>query len=126
MVSDTGSGTASDMAPEYHTPATHPARSHLQHEHDHDPNRHKSDNYSQALKDRAIVTTTESSIAEPRVVAGLAYRGNNADATASRPGVLGRQQSWKTSDQKRANMETMLRSDGPKTAGYTSTATGKQ
>lgn len=123
IVGETSTSKSSEMAVEYHTPASHPAHSHNQYQHE--SQRTKSANYSQALADRAISTTTDSSSAEPKVVSGLAYRGDNADATISRPGVLGRQQSWKASDQKRAHMERMLSSDSTKAGGYTSTSTTK-
>jgi len=118
IISDANTPKSSDTAPEHHTPSTHPAHSQTQHQHP------RSANYAQALTDRAIGTTSDSSSAEPKVVAGLAYRGDNADSTSSRPGVLGRQQSWKSSDQKRVHMERMLSSDSSNAGGYTST--GKQ
>lgn len=116
----------SDITPEYHTPATHPAHSHQQRERG--IHRTKSTNYQQALADRAVDTTSDPSSAEPKVVGGLAYRGDNANASTSRPGVVGRQQSWKASDQKRAQIERMLSSDTakPGIGGYTSTTPGKQ
>lgn len=120
IVSDDNTVKTNDMAPEYHTPTTHPAHSHMRQQHT------KSTNYSQALVDRAIGTTTDSSFSDPKVVSGLAYRGDNADSTSSRPNVLGRQQSWKADDQKRSHMEKMLSSDNTKVGGYTSTSAGKQ
>lgn len=110
----------SDMAPEHHTTPAHPAHSHAKH--GQNSRAVPPKNYEQALADRAVSTTSDSSAAEPKVVAGLAYRGNNADATTNGPGVLGRQQSFSTADQKRARMERMLSSDSSKQGGYTTTS----
>ena len=87
----------------------------------------------------------------PTISSGLAYRGdeaaaktipagqqaytsqNDANSGTSRPGLagagmLGRQQSWKQTDQKRAVMDRMLNSDAAgqthKVGGYTSSAPG--
>lgn len=131
VVDEPDKAQAADMAPEYHSPVSHLPRSQMDHSHEHDPSRppipsRKSNNYEQALAGRASDTTAASSSAEPRVIAGLAYRGDNADATANRPGMLGRQQSWSNADQKRAQMERMLSHDNAKTSGYTTTAGGIQ
>lgn len=88
--------------------------------------RRKTNNYEEAIASR--VHADEGVSNNTPVVSGLAYRGDHAQAShtdASRPsiGLLGRQQSWKTSDAKRANMERMLSSEG-KSGGYSSTGHG--
>lgn len=72
---------------------------------------------------------------EPIIHGSLAYRGDNAASSTTspsqggpesgRPGltnVLGRQQSWKMGDQKRANMERMLGRETREGRGYSSSA----
>lgn len=87
--------------------------------------RRTTSNYEDAIASRV---RSEHNVSDnTTVVSGLAYRGDDATASptdASRPaiGLLGRQQSWNTSDQKRAHMERMLSSKG-KAGGYSSTGT---
>ncbi|GAB7349011.1 hypothetical protein MBLNU459_g7983t1 [Dothideomycetes sp. NU459] len=103
------------MAPERHSAAMHP------------PHRRLSNNYERALSDRAAATTsTNPNAAPPTALGGLAYRGDGAGATETRPGVglLGRQQSWKADDQKRAHMQRILA--GEKSGGYTTASAGVQ
>ena len=95
-------------------------------------------------------TLAPSNETGPTISSGLAYRGDEAAAKStphsqqayasadrsegiSRPGLsgsgmLGRQQSWKQADQKRAVMERMLSSaaagDGHKAGGYSSSVSG--
>ncbi|KAI5195066.1 hypothetical protein AUEXF2481DRAFT_27023 [Aureobasidium subglaciale EXF-2481] len=108
-------------APEYHSPAFHPPHSHAdieQEAHEVNPHHHVriTNNYEQALRDRAAATGKQ----EHKDAIAQAYSsGCGADAPpATHPG---RQQSFKMSDQKRAAMEHIF-SGHPKSSGYTTSA----
>lgn len=108
--------------------------------------RRKTNNYESALADRLTASIgpeqSDSSSNKPVISSGLAYRGDSQQQqqqqtqTQSSPtgpvtsdagpedrpllGVLGRQQSFKQTDQKRAQMERMLSSEAVSKGGYSS------
>jgi hypothetical protein len=117
---DASSPTLSEMGPEYHSPEFHPAHSHAdieQEAHALKPHIHRrrTNNYEQALSDHAAASGTQD-----HTNPSLAYRGNNPGADAPPAANVGRQQSFKMSDQKRAAMEQSLLVDH-KTPGYSTT-----
>lgn len=114
-----GSPTSPDMGPEYRTPEIHPPHSHADVEHQaHELQPHQSrrltNEYEQALRDRAAATGKQEHID----AIGLAFRSDHGGPDAPPALYPGRKQSFKLSDQKRAAMEHIFNSE-PKGPGYT-------
>lgn len=84
--------------------------------------RRKTHNYEDAMKAAAATTSGADVPSElPHAsVSSHSYRGEDAKGADGRPGMLGRQQSWKPDDVKRANMERMLSGKGQSGQGYSS------
>ncbi|KAI4752258.1 hypothetical protein E4T52_15450 [Aureobasidium sp. EXF-3400] len=120
-----GSPTSPDMGPEYHSPQFHPPHSHAdieQEAREHNPHiqRRLTNNYEQALRDRAAATGKQEDID----AINLAIRGDPNGPEVPPALHPGRQPSFKLSDQKRAAMEHIFNSD-PRGPGYTSSAPKK-
>jgi len=122
-----GSPTSPDMGPEYHSPQFHPPHSHADveqeaREHHHQPHlqRRLTNNYEQALRDRAAATGKQEHI--DAINDAIRTDPNGPEVgPAIHPG---RQPSFKLSDQKRAAMEHIFNND-PRGPGYTSSAPKK-
>ncbi|KAG9548956.1 hypothetical protein KCU71_g16179, partial [Aureobasidium melanogenum] len=113
-----GSPTSPKMVPEYHSSEMHPPHSHADveeqaHEMQSHLSRRLTDNFEQALRDRAAATGKQEHID----AIGLAIRSDFGGPDAPPALFPGRKQSFKLSDQKRAAMEHIFNSE-PK-AGYT-------
>ncbi|KAG9685116.1 hypothetical protein KCU95_g12595, partial [Aureobasidium melanogenum] len=108
-----GSPTSPNMVPEYHSPEIHPPHSHADVEKQDHLSRRLTNNFEQALRDRAAATGKQEHIDAIGFAINSGFGGPDA------PPALypGRKQSFKLSDQKRAAMEHIFNSD-PK-AGYT-------
>ncbi|KAH0342654.1 hypothetical protein KCU81_g5637, partial [Aureobasidium melanogenum] len=114
----TGSSTSPNMGPVYHSPEMHPPHSHADvGKQAHDVQGHSSrrltDEFEQALRDRAAATGKQEHID----AIGLAIRSDFGGPDAPPALYPGRKQSFKLSDQKRAAMEHIFNKE-PK-AGYT-------
>jgi hypothetical protein len=78
--------------------------------------RQNTHNYEEALASQLQRRASEEPVEEEdgsittTLASGLAYRGDKhvTEEANARPGMLGRQQSWKEDDRKRMNMEQML------------------
>lgn len=115
-----GSPTSPDIGPEYHTPGMFPPHSHADIEqelHEFHPHIHRrrTNNYQEALAERGLATGT----ADPHTPSNRNYDNTTVDTTHQ--ALMGRQPSFKASDQKRAAMEHLL-SEEPKSPGYSTTA----
>jgi len=92
--------------------------------------RQSTHHYEEALASQLQRRASEEPVEEANgtmtstLTTGLAYRGDDHVSKDSdpRPGMLGRQQSWKEDDRKRMNMEQMLTKQ--MAGGYTSSHHG--